>query len=197
MTAAKSRAPKPEKFDKNQMAALLKRCKTQVKQARPKPVEDDVPLQIKSDSSDEDDMNDEEDDIQMTVLVPPPPPAEFGYGASHQKSNSNSNSNSNSTSNSSSNSNSSSSSSSNGNSKSRPQNTHSNSNGSHNNKSKPMDKSKNIWTGSVKRSSSDTPFTLSLSFVSGKETRLKSVIPKSLQINGRLNFKQISSCLAG
>ena len=70
-------------------------------------------------------------------------------------------------------------------------------NDNHQDKIKRIDKSKNIWTGSVRKSSSDKPFTLSLYPIGGKDVKLKSVIPKNLQINGRLKYKDISSCLSG
>ena len=54
----------------------------------------------------------------------------------------------------------------------------------------------NVWSGSLKKSSQEKAFNLQFHHIGGQSTMLKRVIPKSLQINGRMKFKDISSCLA-
>merc|ERR1712129_619324 len=60
---------------------------------------------------------------------------------------------------------------------------------------------KNVWNGTIHRVINDKnkkltkAMDLSFRIVGGKEVKLKAIIPKSLQINGRLKFKDVSSCL--
>merc|ERR1712048_1124603 len=65
-----------------------------------------------------------------------------------------------------------------------------------------MRNDKNVWNGTIHRAINDKnnnkvskAMDLSLRIVGGKEVKLKAVIPKMLQINGRLKFKDVSSCL--
>eukprot|EP01083_Nonionella_stella_P008575 24760_1 len=55
-------------------------------------------------------------------------------------------------------------------------------------------KKRNVWNGTVRKSSNDKALNVSLYRIGGKDVKLKSVIPKHLQINGRTKFKDISGC---